>query len=495
MSSTTSEDEFESADEGDVLGSDDSEDDEIFIPNESCVSEPAVSVDFEETFKQSKRCLSEPDADVLLDAKEPESQLCADACAEEFVQVAIPVSTEQPVPDDNDDNLCTEEFEFVSSSKEFQLSSESVPIATVTVQPCETETKESSVGEDGPVKPCKAEVVTKDQSSACENVPIEEEAKESSAVEAPSEPKEELAVVLEAAIPSEIAIRISTRKVPIKERPKSRPTLGGKKLGGVRLPPTNIREENVMNFGTSPSQLLHREEDVALAKTNLTTSPSPVNQVLKAHMTFLVFENSSFPLQEPRQEEKAMGGGWGWFAPPKSLLSSVSSLTNQILATVEGGLNIPEPEDLAREEAVSEGPHSASKTAGQVPPSSLGLSQLMGGVGNLTSFFENTGSKVLFTSLDTLELLGKKTINVLQQTDPGLKKTKESLINPLLHSQDKLCLSQLLREAKDAAPDGDCPEPQPAAAQIPVLATLFEEYNGNLCEKTLGANQGCFRFL
>lgn len=31
-------------------------------------------------------------------------------------------------------------------------------------------------------------------------------------------------------------------------------------------------------------------------------------------------------------------------------MSSVASLTNQILSTVENGLNIPEPEDLAKED-------------------------------------------------------------------------------------------------------------------------------------------------
>lgn len=44
-------------------------------------------------------------------------------------------------------------------------------------------------------------------------------------------------------------------------------------------------------------------------------------------------------------------GGWGsWFASPKLLVSSVSSIKNQILSTVENGLNIPEPEELAKQD-------------------------------------------------------------------------------------------------------------------------------------------------
>lgn len=71
-----------------------------------------------------------------------------------------------------------------------------------------------------------------------------------------------------------------------------------------------------------------------------------------------------------------------------------------------------------------------------------GFSQLFG-VSNITKFVESTGSSIFSTGLDTLELLGKKTINVLQQSDPGLKRTKAVLANPLHGSQDRPCLSQV----------------------------------------------------
>ena len=73
----------------------------------------------------------------------------------------------------------------------------------------------------------------------------------------------------------------------------------------------------------------------------------------------------------------------------------------------------------------------------------IGFGQLMGGVSNLTRFVENTSTKVLATGLDTLELIGKKTITALQQSDPGLKKTKAALVNPLQQSTDRPCLSQV----------------------------------------------------
>ena len=72
-----------------------------------------------------------------------------------------------------------------------------------------------------------------------------------------------------------------------------------------------------------------------------------------------------------------------------------------------------------------------------------GFTQLFGGVSHITKFVESTGSSIFSTGLDTLELLGKKTINVLQQSDPGLKRTKAVLANPLHGSQDRPCLSQV----------------------------------------------------
>jgi len=67
----------------------------------------------------------------------------------------------------------------------------------------------------------------------------------------------------------------------------------------------------------------------------------------------------------------------------------------------------------------------------------------MGGVSNITRFVESTGSSFFSTGLGTLEAIGKKTIDVLQQTDPGLKRTKAALANPLQANQDRPCLSQV----------------------------------------------------
>ena len=133
---------------------------------------------------------------------------------------------------------------------------------------------------------------------------------------------------------------------------------------------------------------------------------------------------------------------------------------------MENGLNIPEPEELAKQERF--GNHrvytyfywsfhlvgynftaDAKRTEveeeiptqqAQQEEKSVGF---FGGVSNITKFVESTGNSLFSTGLDTLELLGKKTINVLQQTDPGLKRTKAVLVNPLQGSHNRPCLSQV----------------------------------------------------
>jgi hypothetical protein len=67
----------------------------------------------------------------------------------------------------------------------------------------------------------------------------------------------------------------------------------------------------------------------------------------------------------------------------------------------------------------------------------FGFEHLMSGVSSITRLVETTGSRVLTGGLDTLETIGKKTMEVLQEGDPGLKK-KRALF------ADRTVLSQVL---------------------------------------------------
>ncbi|XP_071452374.1 protein FAM114A2 [Hetaerina americana] len=203
-------------------------------------------------------------------------------------------------------------------------------------------------------------------------------------------------------------------------------------------------------------------------------------------------------------------GGWG-----SSLLNtatlSVSTLgshvtqgINTVLETVEAGIGAPSPEELARkikEEKektqqceVLGGQQAAlnredeDDNAGELEMEAWGDwnddddrggtndDDAKGGTGLLslvTGMTQVTG-KVFSTGLDTLEVIGKKTMEVLQEGDPGLKK-KRAL---LLGERDTVVLSQVLREAKEKAEEEAKLAEEKEAARKAHFETLFDDYQG-----------------
>ncbi|GBP17735.1 Protein FAM114A2 [Eumeta japonica] len=84
-------------------------------------------------------------------------------------------------------------------------------------------------------------------------------------------------------------------------------------------------------------------------------------------------------------------------------------------------------------------------------------------------------SKVITGGLDTLETIGKKTMEVLQDGDPGLVKKKAMLG---LDAGDKPVLSQLLREAKEKAEEEDRIREEKREAKEVHYETLFDDFEG-----------------
>jgi hypothetical protein len=78
---------------------------------------------------------------------------------------------------------------------------------------------------------------------------------------------------------------------------------------------------------------------------------------------------------------------------------------------------------------------------------SFGLGNLISSMSSISKLVETTSTKVISGGLDTLETIGKKTMDVLQEGDPGFKKKRAFLLN----DTDKPILSQILREAKEKA--------------------------------------------
>ncbi|XP_058055522.1 protein FAM114A2 [Anopheles bellator] len=148
--------------------------------------------------------------------------------------------------------------------------------------------------------------------------------------------------------------------------------------------------------------------------------------------------------------------GWkpSWGGAAVSFLSSasksVASITTNITQVIESGIGVPNPEELARRQAETEAklradgyvPESEQETSGTTArkPSEdrFGFDQLVSGVTQISS-------KVITGGLDTLEGIGKKTMTILQENDPGLL-NKRKLLG--LQPTDGVVLSQVLREAK-----------------------------------------------
>lgn len=111
---------------------------------------------------------------------------------------------------------------------------------------------------------------------------------------------------------------------------------------------------------------------------------------------------------------------------------------------------------------------------GQTSYSSFGFGNLMSGVSSITKLVESTGSKVMTGGLDTLEAIGKKTMEVLQDGDPGLKKKRAFFMN----EANKPILSQILREAKEKAETEEKTLEERELARKIHFESLFDDYQG-----------------
>ncbi|CAL8331637.1 unnamed protein product [Merluccius merluccius] len=177
----------------------------------------------------------------------------------------------------------------------------------------------------------------------------------------------------------------------------------------------------------------------------------------------------------PQDKEKGWGGWGSW---GKSLLTSASSSVGQSFSSVKEkagealrlhrtsvGEEVQEEEQKVEEQMragggqaeASEGPHHTAVVASR------------GVFSTLTHAVQNTGKTMISGGLDALEFIGKKTMTVLAESDPGFKKTKTLM-------QKTVSLSQMLKEAKEKerARLGSQPINEPTAH----YGILFDDFQG-----------------
>ncbi|XP_056316744.1 protein NOXP20 isoform X2 [Danio aesculapii] len=142
---------------------------------------------------------------------------------------------------------------------------------------------------------------------------------------------------------------------------------------------------------------------------------------------------------ETSDESKSKGwsswGSWG-----KTLLTTATSTVGQGFSSVKekAGVALRIRQSSTCEEAEEAHEHSGTEGAEHAHSEEAHR----GVLSTISSAVHNTGKSVITGGLDALEFIGKKTMNVLAESDPGFKKTK-------ILMQKTVSLSQMLKEAKE----------------------------------------------
>ncbi|XP_013889352.1 protein NOXP20 isoform X2 [Austrofundulus limnaeus] len=184
-----------------------------------------------------------------------------------------------------------------------------------------------------------------------------------------------------------------------------------------------------------------------------------------------------------QQKEKIWGGWSSW---GKSLLSSATSTVGQSLTSVKVkagealrlhrtsvGEEAQEEEMEGAEEKEEAGGGENTDPSSSEESSSSGAAAAAapsrGVFSSITHAVQNTGKSVISGGLDALEFIGKKTMTVLAESDPGFKKTK-------ILMQKTASLSQMLREAKEK--ERARLSSQLVGAPTAHYGILFDDYQG-----------------
>ncbi|XP_060921591.1 protein NOXP20 [Labrus mixtus] len=268
----------------------------------------------------------------------------------------------------------------------------------------------------------------------------------------------------------------STQDVPASLTPPPSAPLQSALTPESVVPPRPVEDTTAEDTEANTSQG-QTDQPEAAAEGQVIECDQPVSLEADAEAAE---ENQERSLQE---KEKAWGGWGSW---GKSLLSSATSSVGQSLTSVKvkAGealrLNRTSVGEEAREEE-EEGEEGGEEGAegkreeGDTDPSSSAESSGSaaapgrGVFSSITHAVQNTGKSVISGGLDALEFIGKKTMTVLAESDPGFKKTKTLM-------QKTVSLSQMLKEAKEKerARLGN----QPISEHTAHYGILFDDYQG-----------------
>ncbi|XP_048853585.1 protein FAM114A2 [Brienomyrus brachyistius] len=184
----------------------------------------------------------------------------------------------------------------------------------------------------------------------------------------------------------------------------------------------------------------------------------------------------------PEPVKTVSEGGWGyWGSWGKSIISTASATVasvgqgiSQVIEKAETSLGVPSPTELSaqlhEEDAAAAAEGEADRGEESESDSSV-MGGAMGMLSSLSSVVHSTGKTVITGGLDALEFIGKKTMDVIAEGDPGFKRTK-GLMNRTS------TLSQVLREAKEREEMQTSDEVSTDTDKKAHYGMLFDEFQG-----------------
>ncbi|CAD1474004.1 unnamed protein product, partial [Heterotrigona itama] len=298
---------------------------------------------------------------------------------------------------------------------------------------------------------------------------------------------------------SEVTVKLTKKEQSQRKEKK----LGAKKLATKITPSSNFMTD-IDN--RNKRDIVITEEDVcnkSSIKDEITESDMP--EELKSEKTFKeIFKpegweglGDSIELPDELTEEKLQpvlkrlslvgeetdsSSGWGWGNwDVSSLINTASAGVSTLTSHVSQGFTLleesmailDEPKSTTSEEEENQ-TDNGNKEEQTKEQSSFGFGNFISSVSSITKLVESTGSKVMSGGLDTLEAIGKKTMEVLQEGDPGLKKKRAFFMN----ETDKPNLSQILREAKEKANNTEKTIEERQKMRKVHFESLLDDYQG-----------------
>jgi hypothetical protein len=151
-------------------------------------------------------------------------------------------------------------------------------------------------------------------------------------------------------------------------------------------------------------------------------------------------------------------------------VASVTTKVSQSLTTAIESINIPNPEEMAKIQVEDKKTKSDDSIEKELRPedeaSGFKLDSLLSNVSLISS-------KVMTGGLETLEGIGKKTMNMIQETDPNIKSKLRSI-----NSSNRPNLSDILKEAKDSDTANESRDSEIKEPLVSFEHELLEEYSG-----------------